>query len=95
MAYVISHFYEGGTEAQYQAVIDAVHPSTGLPAGQLHHLAGPAEDGWLIVAIWDSKSSFDAFVQDTLMPALQKGVDGGFAGPPQERAAEVANEVKG
>ncbi len=94
MAYVISHFYEGGTEPQYQAVLDAVHPSNGLPAGQLYHVAGPADGGWLVVAVWDSKASFDSFVNDMLMPALQKGVDGGFAGPPQERAAEVANEVK-
>ena len=94
MAYVISHFYEGGTEAQYNAVLDAVHPSEGLPAGQLYHVAGPADGGWLIVAVWDSQASFDSFVNDTLMPTLQKGVDGGFAGPPQQRAAEVANEVK-
>ncbi len=93
MAYMISHFYAGGTEQQYQAVLDAAHPAEGLPAGQLYHVAGPAEGGWLIVAVWDSKDSFDSFVRDTLMPALQD-VDGGFAGPPEQRAAEVANEVK-
>ena len=70
MAYVISHFYEGGTEAQYNAVLDAVHPSEGLPAGQLYHVAGPADGGWLIVAVWDSQASFDSFVNDTLMPTL-------------------------
>jgi hypothetical protein len=94
MTYMISHFYEGGTEAQYQAVVAAVHPRDGLPAGQLHHLAAPVDGGFLIVAVWDSKASFDAFVKDTLMPALQAGVEGGFAGPPQERAGEVTNELK-
>jgi heme-degrading monooxygenase HmoA len=94
MAYVISHFYEGGTEDQYNAVLGEVHPSEGLPAGQRYHLAGPADGGWLVVAVWDSQESFDTFVNDTLMPALSKGVEGGFAGPPQQRAATVSNEVK-
>ena len=90
MAFLITHFYEGGTAEQYEAVVDAVHPPGGLPAGQVYHAAGPTDGGWLVVAAWDSKGSFDRFLSDTLMPALQK-VKGGFAGPPQERNMEVAN----
>jgi hypothetical protein len=44
----------------------------------------------LVVAVWDSKASCEKFVSDTLIPALQN-TSGGFAGPPQERNAEVAN----
>lgn len=91
--FMISHFYEGGTEAQYQAVLAAAHPATGLPKGQTYHLAGPAEGGWLIVATWESRDAFESFVKDTLMPALAD-VQGGFAGPPQEHACEVSNEVR-
>lgn len=90
MAFLIRHFYEGGTAEQYEAVVDAVHPPGGLPAGQVYHAAGPTDGGWLIAAVWDSQDSFDRFVTETLMPALQK-VKGGFAGPPQQRAAEVSN----
>jgi hypothetical protein len=90
MAYLITHFYEGGTRDQYDAVLVAAHPGGGLPAGQTYHAAGPTEGGWLIVAVWDSKASFDKFLGETLLPALQK-TSGGFAGPPQERSAEVAN----
>ncbi|MGP0031801.1 MAG: hypothetical protein ACLPVF_14995 [Acidimicrobiales bacterium] len=93
MAYLITHFYEGGTPAQYQALLDAVHPAGGLPRGQTYHAAGPTEGGWLIAAVWDSKDSFDRFLSETLMPALGN-VSGGFAGPPEERKAEVANLVK-
>jgi hypothetical protein len=92
MAYVITHFYEGGTAEQYNAVLHAAHPAGGLPKGQTYHAAGPTEGGWLIVAVWDSKGSFDSFFSETLMPAL-KNVSGGFSGPPQERSAEVANLV--
>ena len=93
MAYLITHFYEGGTAEQYQAVLDAAHPADGLPPGQIYHAAGPTEGGWLIAAVWDSKDAFDRFLSETLMPALSN-VSGGFSGPPQERSAEVANLVK-
>jgi hypothetical protein len=92
VAYLITHFYEGGTKDQYEAVLGAAHPGGGLPPGQLYHAAGPTEGGWLIAAVWDQKASFDSFLSETLLPALQK-TSGGFAGPPQERSAEVANLV--
>ena len=91
MAYMVTHFFEGGTEEQYKAVLGAAHPGGSLPAGQTYHAAGPTEGGWLVVAVWDSKDMCDTFVSGTLMPTLTK-VDG-FSGPPQERAAEVANLV--
>jgi hypothetical protein len=87
---MISHFYEGGTKDQYDAVVAAAHPKGGLPPGQVYHAAGPTDGGWLVIAVWDSKDSCDTFVSSTLLPALQK-TSGGFAGPPQERTAEVAN----
>ena len=92
MAFLITHFYEGGTAEQYQAVLDAAHPGGRLPAGQSYHVAGPTEGGWLIAAVWDSEQSFEKFVSETLMPALQN-TTGGFAGPPQQRSAEVTNLV--
>jgi hypothetical protein len=90
MAYLITHFYEGGTKEQYEAVVAAAHPEGGLPPGQTYHAAGPTEGGWLIAAVWDSKGACDKFVSETLMPALQN-TSGGFSGPPQQRNAEVAN----
>jgi hypothetical protein len=90
MSFLITHFYEGGTEAQYKAVLDAAHPGGKLPPGQLYHAAGPTDGGWLIAAVWDSRDSFDSFVSGTLLPALEKSKDG-FAGPPQQRNADVTN----
>ena len=92
MAYLITHFYEGGTVEQYETVVAAVHPPGGLPAGQTYHAAGPAEGGWLIAAVWDSEAAFDTFAAQTLMPALHD-LEGGFAGPPQQRACEVAKLI--
>ena len=91
MSYLMTHFWPGGTEDQYRATTAVVHPEGGLPAGQLEHFAGPTEGGFLIAVVWDSKASADAFVSGTLMPAMP--VEGGFAGAPEERTAEVVGAV--
>ena len=93
MAYGIVHRFAGGTEEQYRASIAAVHPSDGLPEGQVFHAAGPSADGWTVVAIHVSRESWEQFRDGTLMPAFQKGIDGGFTAPPEETAFEVRNQV--
>jgi hypothetical protein len=96
MAYGVVHQFSGGTEEQYQASVAAVHPSDGsLPEGQIFHAAGPSADGWTIVAIHDSKQSWEQFRDGTLMSRMQAGIDGGFAGPPQETVFEVHSQVSG
>ena len=89
MAYLMTHFWPGGTEEQYQAMIATVHPPDGLPAGQSHHAAGATEGGYLIAVVWDSKESADTFVSDVLMASMP--VEGGFEGKPDERTADIAN----
>jgi hypothetical protein len=93
MSYLVTHFFEGGTAPQYEAIVAVAHPAKGLPPGQTYHAAGPTDGGWLVVSVWDSKDALDTFVAETLQPAFQK-TPGGFSGPPQERAAEIANLVK-
>jgi hypothetical protein len=92
MAYLITHFYPGGTDAQYRATVGVVHPPAGLPEGQQYHAAGPAEGGYLIAAVWESKGAFDRFVEQALLPSLPK-ISGGLVGPPEERTCEIANLV--
>jgi hypothetical protein len=94
MAFLITHLYEGGTAEQYQAVLQAAHPGGALPPGQTYHAGGPTDGGWLIAAVWNSREAFETFLHDTLLPVLQN-TKGGFAGPPQERTAEVTNLVTG
>ncbi len=89
MAIAIVHNYAGGTKEQYEATVEVAHPPGGLPAGQTHHFAGPSEDGWQVVAVWDSQESLDAFMSGTLMPALQDLGARGFPGPPEQTVFEV------
>ena len=89
MSYLQVHFWPGGTEEQYRAMIKVLHPKTGLPEGQRSHTSGPTDGGYLISVVWDSEEQSKAFMQNTLLPALP--VDGGFAGTLEERTAQVAH----
>ncbi len=92
MAYGIVHHFPGGTKEQYEASITAVHPSRdSLPKGQLFHAAGASPGGWTIVAVHESKESWEAFRDGILMPRMQQGITGGFPTPPQETPFEVHN----
>ena len=94
MAYGVVHQFAGGTKEQYEASIAAVHPSDGsLPQGQIFHAAGPSGGGWTIVAIHTSRDDWERFRNDTLMPRMTAGIEGGFSAPPTETTFEVANQV--
>jgi hypothetical protein len=92
MAFAIVHKFAGGTKEQYEASLAAVHPGDGLPEGQVFHVAGPSEDGWTIVAIHDSRESWERFRDGILRPQLAAGVEGGFTAPPEETTFEVSNQ---
>jgi hypothetical protein len=67
-----------------------VHPDRdSLPQGQTFHAAGASADGWTVVAIHDSKESWEKFRDGILMPRLQQGIEGGFTTPPQETTFDV------
>jgi len=48
MAYVVSHFFEGGTKEQYHVVVDAAHPGGALRPGLS---CGRTERRWVARAI--------------------------------------------
>ena len=89
MAYAIVHRFPGGTREQYEAAVAKVHPADGLPDGQVVHVAGRTDDGWIILAVHESKESWERFRDETLQPGLGDLGDEGFAGPPEETAFEA------
>jgi hypothetical protein len=92
MAYGVVHHFPGGTKEQYEASIAAVHPDRNtMPGGQIFHAAGPSAGGWTIVAVHESKQSWEEFRDTILMPRMKAGIEGGFASPPQETPFEVHN----
>ena len=96
MAYGIVHMFAGGTQDQYEATLRAVHPSRDtLPEGQVFHAAGRSEGGWTIIGVHDSQESWERFRDETLMPKMQAGIEGGFMAPPQETTFEIYNLQRG
>lgn len=92
MAYAVMHVFPGGTKEQYEASIAAVHPTrTTLPRGQIFHAAGPAAGGWSIIAVHESRESWEQFRDHILLPRLRQGIKGGFTSPPEESVFEVYN----
>lgn len=90
MAYAIVHHFPGDTQEQYEASIAAAHPGAGrLPDGQIFHAAGPSPGGWTILAVHDSRESWERFRDDVLLPKFQQGIAGGLPTPPQETAIDV------
>jgi hypothetical protein len=89
----ITHHFPGGTKQQYENTVAVVHPDGGrsLPPGQTYHAAGPTDDGWLVVAMWESQATWEKFRDDVLGPALGSLTDG-LPGPPVETTFEVAVE---
>jgi hypothetical protein len=90
MAYGIVHHFAGGTKEQYEASVAAVHPGVDkLPDGQIFHAAGPSPGGWTILAVHDSKESWERFRDQTLMPKMAAGIEGGFASPPEQTEIDL------
>jgi hypothetical protein len=85
MSYVVTLVFEGVGEAQYWAVNEQLgigrDGGGGMPAGMLHHVAGPtASGGWLVVEQWESRAAQASFMESRLGAAL------GAAGVPAPTA---------
>jgi hypothetical protein len=82
--------FPGGTREQYENTLKVVHPDGGeaLPESQLLHLAGPTQDGWLVMVVHDSRESWERFRDDTLVPGLAS-VENGLPAPPEETTFEL------
>jgi hypothetical protein len=64
------------------------------PKGSKYHAAGPSADGWTIVAVHDSRESWEEFRDGILMPRMTEGIPGGFTTPPEDTAFEIENEAR-
>jgi hypothetical protein len=90
----IIHRFKGGTIEGYENTIKVVHPDggKGLPPGQTYHAAGPTDDGFVVVALWDSEATWVQFRDGTLLPGFAK-VENGMPGPPEETTFQVHNSL--
>jgi hypothetical protein len=72
-AYIMD--FEGGTAAQYDAVIEEMglaEPGALPPAGAVFHGAGPTETGWRVVDVWEDPVAFERFAAEQIGPFATK-----------------------
>jgi len=72
MAVVIVNNMQGADQSVYDEVSPRVMPDSRLPDGCQLHIAGPTDDGWRVITVWDSEEQFQAFRDQKLIPALQE-----------------------
>jgi hypothetical protein len=87
MAVVVSAAAPGLTADMYEAVSGSAMDGDHLPEGCRVHIAGPVEQGWRVITVWDSREAFDRFREEKLLPAIRE-VTG------KEPAPDVEPEVK-
>jgi len=81
MAVGLIHEIPGGTQADYDAIVQELvggklSALSDWPAeGILVHVAGPYDGGWRVVDVWESEEALQAF-GEKLGPAIERaGVD--------------------
>lgn len=61
----------GGTQEQYDAIMDKLELDDNPAEGAILHIAGPMENGWRVVDVWESRADFDRFFQSRLGAAMK------------------------
>jgi hypothetical protein len=88
MAVVMTNVIPGGNAEMYEAVSGKTLPGGKLPDGCQVHIAGPEDEGWRVITVWDSREAFDRFREDKLVPTLRE-VRGDEFVAPEIKAAPV------
>ena len=72
MPVVVVAQFEGGDQEFYEEVSGKAMPGGQLAEGAQVHIAGPIENGWRVITLWDSEEQFTRFRDETLMPIMQE-----------------------
>jgi hypothetical protein len=72
MAVVVVNEIEGGSQDFYEQVNPKVMPGGSLPDGCQVHIAGPVENGWRVITVWDSEDQFQQFREEKLVPTIRE-----------------------
>jgi hypothetical protein len=71
MAIVVVGVIPGGDRNTYENVSAKVLSGGQLPDGCQVHVAGPVDEGWRIITVWDSPEHLQRFRDEKLLPALR------------------------
>lgn len=72
MAIVVVGVIPGGNQETYETVSAKVISGGQLPDGCQLHVAGPVDEGWRIITVWDSPEHLQRFRDEKLLPAFRE-----------------------
>ena len=72
MSVVVSAVAPGLNAEMYEAVTGRAMPGDQLPDGCELHIAGPVEQGWRVITVWESREAFERFREEELLPAIRE-----------------------
>jgi hypothetical protein len=72
MTVMMSMTYPGVTVEQYEDVRRIVNWEGDQPKGAMLHVCSVGDDGLHITDLWNSGEDFERFVNERLMPGIQK-----------------------
>ena len=88
MATVMSMYWPEVSLDQYQQARKEVNWEGDTPQGAKFHVSWMGKDGFHVLDLWESGEDFQRFVDQRLMPAVQKI---GIKGQPQVELAEAVS----
>lgn len=71
MSYAMRAVIPGMTQQQYDTMIQQLEPKLKAQPGFVFHTAGPAEEGWYVLEVWDSQTAHETWLREIVTPAMQ------------------------
>jgi hypothetical protein len=93
MAVAIISNFGPGTPETYDKLAAEMGTDTEPPTGLIFHWAGEVDGNWTITDVWESAEDNDRFLQERLMPAMQKLGDQIETTQPQIAQAQIHNYI--
>ena len=86
MSIVMNMRWAGVSPDQYDQTLKLVEWETKIPVGAKYHVASFDDAGLRVTDVWESAEDFNRFVEQRLMPGVQKV---GIVGQPEVEITEV------
>jgi len=92
MSFLVVNHMQGGDQRIYEKVRGIVEQRVGQmpPPGNISHIAGKTDTGWMVVDLWESESAWKHFIEETLKPAFEEAGESARWPQIERRTANVA-----
>lgn len=80
-----------GTREQYETLAQLMGDGVADQPERRLLAAGPTDDGWTIIQVWDSHKALERFVAEHLRPAMEAAGHAGYPEPPEVTDIELAD----